>query len=242
MRLAPMRYKEFTWPHNPETYQVEHRRQVAVHKVPFGGYVLQDLGAGCRVLEGEGTFAGKDAYATFRALEQVFDQPGPGLLVHPVWPASSAYFVTLQLTEEPLPDFVRYRFAFWEDQGGYKAGLTEMLVHPVWPASSAYFVTLQLTEEPLPDFVRYRFAFWEDQGGYKAGLTEIAAGGTEEGGSAGEASQSASSYSGTYVVRKGDTLWGIAGRYGVALTALIAANPQIKNPNLIYPGETVVIP
>ena len=195
MRLAPMRYKEFTWPHNPETYQVEHRRQVAVHKVPFGGYVLQDLGAGCRVLEGEGTFAGKDAYATFRALEQVFDQPGPGLLVHPVWPASSAYFVTLQLTEEPLPDFVRYRFAFWEDQGGYKAG-----------------------------------------------LTEIAAGGTEEGGSAGGASQPAASYSGTYVVRKGDTLWGIAGRYGVALTDLIAANPQIKNPNLIYPGETVVIP
>lgn len=195
MRLAPMRYKEFTWPHNPETYQVEHRRQVAVHKVPFGGYVLQDLGAGCRVLEGEGTFAGKDAYATFRALEQVFDQPGPGLLVHPVWPASSAYFVTLQLTEEPLPDFVRYRFAFWEDQGGYKAG-----------------------------------------------LTEIAAGGTEEGGSAGGPSQPAPSYSGTYVVRKGDTLWGIAGRYGVALADLIAANPQIKNPNLIYPGETVVIP
>lgn len=195
MRLAPMRYKEFTWPYNPETYQVEHRRQVAVHKVPFGGYVLQDLGAGCRVLEGEGTFAGKDAYATFRALEQVFDQPGPG-----------------------------------------------MLVHPVWPASSAYFVTLQLTEEPLPDFVRYRFAFWEDQGGYKAGLTEIAAGGKEEGGSAGGASQPAPSYSGTYVVRKGDTLWGIAGRYGVALADLIAANPQIKNPNLIYPGETVVIP
>lgn len=194
MRLAPMRYKEFTWPHNPETYQVEHRRQVAVHKVPFGGYVLQDLGAGCRVLEGEGTFAGKDAYATFRALERVFDQPGPGLLVHPVWPASSAYFVTLQLTEEPLPDFVRYRFAFWEDQGGYKAG-----------------------------------------------LTEITAGGTEEG-SVGGASQPAPSYSGTYVVRKGDTLWGIAGRYGVALTDLIAANPQIKNPNLIYPGETVVIP
>lgn len=194
MRLAPMRYKEFTWPHNPETYQVEHRRQVAVHKVPFGGYVLQDLGAGCRVLEGEGTFAGKDAYATFRALERVFDQPGPGLLVHPVWPASSAYFVTLQLTEEPLPDFVRYRFAFWEDQGGYKAG-----------------------------------------------LTEIAVGGTEEG-SAGGTSQPAPSYSGTYVVRKGDTLWGIAGRYGVALADLIAANPQIKNPNLIYPGETVVIP
>ena len=38
-------------------------------------------------------------------------------------------------------------------------------------------------------------------------------------------------------MRKGETLWGIAWRYGVALTALIAANPQIKNPNLIYPGD-----
>ena len=195
MRLAPMRYKDFTWPHNPETYQVERRRQVAVHKVPFGGYVLQDLGAACRVLEGEGTFVGKDAYGTFRTLERVFDQPGPGLLVHPVWPASSAYFVTLELTEEPLPDFVRYRFAFWEDQGGYGAGLTEI------PVS-----------------------------------------GTEETGSAGGSSGGAPSYSGTYVVRKGDTLWGIAGRYDVALADLIAANPQIKNPNHIYPGETVVIP
>ena len=45
-----------------------------------------------------------------------------------------------------------------------------------------------------------------------------------------------------YIVRKGDTLWGIAKRYGVALTTLIASNPQIKNPNLIYPGDRVNIP
>ena len=43
-------------------------------------------------------------------------------------------------------------------------------------------------------------------------------------------------------MKKGDTLWGIAGRYGVPLTTLIAANPQIKNPNLIYPGDRVNIP
>ena len=45
-----------------------------------------------------------------------------------------------------------------------------------------------------------------------------------------------------YTVKKGDTLWGIAKQYGVALTALIAANPQIKNPNLIYPGDRVRMP
>jgi spore coat assembly protein SafA len=45
-----------------------------------------------------------------------------------------------------------------------------------------------------------------------------------------------------YIVKKGDTLFLIAKRFGVALNDLIAANPQIKNPNLIFPGDVVFIP
>lgn len=123
MRLTPMRYKDYTWPHNPEVYQVECRREVAAHKVPFGGYVLQDLGETYRILQGEGEFVGEGAYEEYKALEQVFLQGGSGVLVHPVWPAARAYFVSLELTEEPLPDYVQYRVTFWEDQKGYAAGL-----------------------------------------------------------------------------------------------------------------------
>ena len=47
---------------------------------------------------------------------------------------------------------------------------------------------------------------------------------------------------GVYTVKKGDTLWGISKRYGKELSAVIAANPQIKNPNLIYPGDEVRMP
>ena len=47
---------------------------------------------------------------------------------------------------------------------------------------------------------------------------------------------------GDYTVRSGDTLSGIAQRNGVSLQALIAANPQIANPNLIHPGQTVHVP
>jgi uncharacterized protein (TIGR02594 family) len=46
----------------------------------------------------------------------------------------------------------------------------------------------------------------------------------------------------TYVVQRGDSLSDIAQRYGISLQALIAANPQIHNPNLIYPGDRINIP
>jgi spore coat assembly protein SafA len=46
----------------------------------------------------------------------------------------------------------------------------------------------------------------------------------------------------TYIVKEGDTLWDIARRFGVSLEALLKANPQIKNPDLIYPGQEIRIP
>ncbi len=46
----------------------------------------------------------------------------------------------------------------------------------------------------------------------------------------------------TYIVRKGDTLFEIAKRFGVSLDDLIAANPQIKDPDLIFPGQEIFIP
>lgn len=44
-----------------------------------------------------------------------------------------------------------------------------------------------------------------------------------------------------YVVRRGDSLGAIAARYGVSVSALARAN-GIRNPNLIYAGQRLVIP
>lgn len=49
----------------------------------------------------------------------------------------------------------------------------------------------------------------------------------------------------TYTVVKGDCLWNIAKRFygsGADYKRLAAANPAIKNPNLIYPGQVLIIP
>ena len=46
----------------------------------------------------------------------------------------------------------------------------------------------------------------------------------------------------TYTVVKGDSMWKIAVRYEIGISEIIAANPQIKNPDLIYSGDKINIP
>lgn len=45
-----------------------------------------------------------------------------------------------------------------------------------------------------------------------------------------------------YVVRPGDRLSTIAGRYGTSTTAILELNPEIANANQIYSGETIRVP
>ena len=190
MLLTPMRYKGYAWPHNPRVYSIDYRRTMAVNKTPFGGYQLQDLGAAHRVMEGEGEFVGTGAYGEFQRLASVFYDQGPGLLVHPLWHAANTYFVSLRVEQIPRPDYVRYSFAFWEENG-----LTSGL------------------------------AVRQTDSGAESG-------GTPAAGSAG-------SQAVYHRVGKGETLWALAGRYGLSLAELVALNPQIKNPNLIRVGEEV---
>ena len=45
-----------------------------------------------------------------------------------------------------------------------------------------------------------------------------------------------------YTIAKGDTLSGLAKKNNTSVQALLTANPQIKNPNLIYSGQSLKIP
>lgn len=46
----------------------------------------------------------------------------------------------------------------------------------------------------------------------------------------------------TYTIRYGDTMWKIAQKYQTGISEIIAKNPHIKNPSLIYPGQKLTIP
>ena len=45
-----------------------------------------------------------------------------------------------------------------------------------------------------------------------------------------------------HTVVPGDTMWKLAVQYQVGTGEIISANPQVANPNLIYPGDVLNIP
>ena len=114
------------------------------------------------------------------------------------------------------------------------------LVHPVWAATKAWFAALELRQKPRRDYVAYSFEFWEAISDSAAELTAVA---VNPGGNSGNtpAGGTAAAQGEWHTVVKGDTLWGLSQRYGVALSTIIALNPQISNPNLIYVGQKVRI-
>ena len=46
----------------------------------------------------------------------------------------------------------------------------------------------------------------------------------------------------SHTVQRGDTMWKLAVQYQVGTSEIIDANPQVANPNLIYPGNVLTIP
>ena len=142
------------------------------------------------MLKGQGEFAGEGAYDTFKALACVFYEETPGVLVHPVWMTTTAWFAALELRQEPRRDYVAYSFEFWEAVNGEGTGT----------------------------------------------LSVRTGGDGDAGGDAGKGAQGQ-----WHTVVKGDTLWGLAQRYGVALNQIVELNPDIRNPNLIYVGQKVRI-
>lgn len=45
-----------------------------------------------------------------------------------------------------------------------------------------------------------------------------------------------------YVIQPGDTIYVIARRFNLSLEALLRANPQLTNPDILYVGENLCIP
>lgn len=166
MKLQPMKYGEYVWPHNPEHLTVSCRRAVRELQAPFAGSILQDYGVQKRVVEGEGEFYGADCIGQFQKLYGELEKTERAVLTLPNVPPFLARFVTLELIGNPEPDLVRYHFVFWEDGAAETAGnLLSGQVHEcregddLWRIAAYYSVTVQqlLDKNPAirwPNYLR----------------------------------------------------------------------------------------
>lgn len=191
MALKPMRFKNYTWPHNPKFFEVTRKRRLSVNHIPFGKFSVRDMGEEYRVFKGEGEFCGENAYEEFKKLESVFKEGTYGILVHPVIGSENVYFSSLTLKEEPMTDYVRYSFEFSENCTDFEPVLKQVTNKNVKESKST--------------------------------------------------TAKSSTQKKTYTVTSGDNLWSIASRFGISYSEIIRVNPQIKNPNLIYPGDVIYI-
>ena len=123
----------------------------------------------------------------------------------------------------------------------YYTGGEGILVHPCWQSAHVLFTALSLRQEPLPDYVAYSFEFQEMYDGYDTELKLTAASSAAGTGDAAAAAGTADSDGAPryHIVCRGDSLWAIARTYGTGVEVLLALNPGIKNPNLIYAGQKV---
>lgn len=143
IRLKPIVYKDYTWPHNPTFYQIRFIKDIIEHRYPkIHGAELEDFGMNARVFSGSGVFFGEDAYVEFGKLATVFYDLGPGKLIHPLWMPTDAVFSRLEVKQEPTPNYVEYEFEFIEYK---KINIITEIIEPPQPPQA------EQPEQPVPE-------------------------------------------------------------------------------------------
>ncbi len=135
MNLMGMRFKDFTWKDNPTALTVTDSRNVRETVLPFAGTRAEDLGAEKRKVTGEGYFAGKDCWKTWKALNGVYRRGGPGSLQLPGQEPFLAVMDSLRLIGSAGKELVKYAFSFtewssgrdWDGAGMHRAQAGESL-------------------------------------------------------------------------------------------------------------------
>lgn len=265
-KLASMRYKTFTWPNNPAQCKYKVDRAFAKHKYPeLRGVEIEDMDPNAIVVSGSGEFFGKQAYNYWLQLLSVYNSHGVGEFFHPLFvDVTEALFTSLDATLEPREDYVAYTFEFtinnpmpWvsttiPQESNFRNDNSSI-------ANNTVDSTIKVGDIVVVNGYAYytsygampRTAYLQNK---TYTVTYVNYNGTHPicVGSMGWMSLSdvskqisstttvESTYI-SYVIKAGDTLSGIAQRYGTTWSVLASIN-NIKNPNLIYTGDTIKIP
>jgi hypothetical protein len=139
-KLNQIRYKDFTFPHNPETTGFRCDRSYIKHKYPeLSGSELEDFGANAIIITGDGYFFGENAYTDFHKLYKQYVRNGVGDFRHPVFTEVTRGLMTnLEGTISPEKDAIKYSFEIVADtKPNVNENLKAYAVKEVKPTTSS---------------------------------------------------------------------------------------------------------
>lgn len=114
MELAVIRYKGYTFTHNPKELKITSQRKNYEYTSTCGEPVLQPTGEKCRVIKGEIQLYGDDAVDKFNILAKLYKQGGSGLLCLPQLGTLTVQFKELIFIAQPTPGVIVCGFVFTE--------------------------------------------------------------------------------------------------------------------------------
>mgnify|MGYP003379544161 CR=1 FL=1 len=80
MSISILRYKTYSLRYNPQSFSVTISRSLFRRTAPGLGEIIGENGILARTIRGEGEFFGQDAFAQYLQLQQIFSDPGEGML------------------------------------------------------------------------------------------------------------------------------------------------------------------
>ncbi|MGN1050821.1 MAG: DNA circularization N-terminal domain-containing protein [Acutalibacteraceae bacterium] len=113
MTLSPMRFRGFTWLHNPKEITVSCENVTKEIKISNGQSILQDFGRKNRVISGIGEIYGQDCFFQYNKLWELYSENVTGVLSIPETGSMYADFCSLKCIGKGK-DFVTYSFVFKE--------------------------------------------------------------------------------------------------------------------------------
>lgn len=114
MILATMRFKGYTWHHNPKYLEINDEKTTNEMKIPYSAAVLQSLGRKSRTVKGVAELYGSDCLKQYDELYKIYLMGGGGMLSLPELSPFYAELVSLKMKAQTTPDVIEYSFVFKE--------------------------------------------------------------------------------------------------------------------------------
>lgn len=148
MKLCAMRFNGYTWHHNPKKLEISNGKKVVSLDVPYAQDILQNFGEKPVRIKGSGELYGEDCLQQYERLLEVYQKQQSAILCLPQLAPIYAYFESLTVNAQTMPDVLTYNFVFLQTKQKPQPEKFERVVkaqenETLWDIAYKYSVSIE---------------------------------------------------------------------------------------------------